>query len=75
MWGGGGGGPRGGSCGGYPLLLSSLPLASLAIGVIIIPSTYSLGDFMDKLKTFIGSLIFMVPMLVLMLAYFDVLVK
>lgn len=29
---------------------------------------------MDKIKTFIGSLIFMVPMLVLMLAYFDVLV-
>ncbi len=30
---------------------------------------------MDKLKTFIGSLIFMVPCLVLMLAYFDCLVK
>lgn len=30
---------------------------------------------MEKLKTFIGSLIFMVPCLVLMLAYFDVLVK
>lgn len=29
---------------------------------------------MDKIKTFIGSLIFMVPMLILMLAYFDVLV-
>lgn len=29
---------------------------------------------MDKVKSFIGSLIFMVPMLVLMLAYFDVLV-
>ena len=29
---------------------------------------------MNKIKTFIGSLIFMVPMLVLMLAYFDVLV-
>jgi hypothetical protein len=29
---------------------------------------------MNKLKTFIGSLVFMVPMLVLMLMYFDCLV-
>ncbi len=61
--------------GGTPLLLSSSRVAKPHASVIIIPSTYSLGDFMDKLKTFIGSLIFMVPMLVLMLAYFDVLVK
>ncbi len=29
---------------------------------------------MNKLKTFIGSLVFMAPMLVLMLMYFDCLV-
>lgn len=29
---------------------------------------------MDKIKTFIGSLIFMTPLLVLMLMYFDCLV-
>lgn len=68
----GGGGGRG-ACGGYPSLLSSCGLTIQTIGTIINVLTYWRFN-MDKVKSFIGSLIFMVPMLVLMLAYFDVLV-
>ena len=62
-----------GACGGY-LLLSSKGLTMCEPVGIITSLTYWRFT-MDKLKTFIGSLIFMVPMLILMLAYFDCLVQ
>ena len=69
-----GGGGGWGACGGYPLhYYHQHPRASQTTKVIIISLTYWSVN-MDKVKSFIGSLIFMVPMLVLMLMYFDCLV-
>jgi hypothetical protein len=68
-----GGGGGWGACGGYPPLLSSSRAAGLCPPITMGSLTYWRFN-MDKLKTLLGSLIFMVPVLVLMLAYFDCLV-